>query len=160
MRRRRTTISAGGLLILLVALAAAHWLGTGTNQTKQNLPQPTPVASGVARTATEPSVTADRQTRIQEYFRKANEGLAETPLPAVMPKRDVSSALKAQIRRRDGYQCVICGSTTKLEVDHMVALMNGGRNDASNLATLCDECHTIKTRMDTSLRRHREKLRR
>lgn len=110
----------------------------------------TPAAAGLSAN--------DRQTRIQEYWRKANAGLAETPLPAVRSVRDVSTALKERIRKRDGNQCVICGSTLQLEVDHRVALENGGTNDAQNLATLCDDCHTIKTRMDHSLRRHREKL--
>ncbi len=114
--------------------------------------------SGPAATVSGGLLEAERQARIQEYWRAANAGLAETPLPAVKSVRNVSTSLKAQVRRRDGHRCVICGSTVQLEVDHKVALENGGGNDAANLATLCDGCHTIKTRMDHSLRRHREKL--
>lgn len=124
---------------------------------------PGPAASTASRVSA-PAATVsaglsegERQVRIQEYWRAANAGLAETPLPAVKSVRNVSTSLKAQIRRRDGHRCVICASTVQLEVDHKVALENGGGNDAANLATLCDGCHTIKTRMDHSLRRHREK---
>ncbi|MCE9614747.1 MAG: HNH endonuclease [Lentisphaerae bacterium] len=52
---------------------------------------------------------------------------------------------------RAGHRCVVCSSTVKLEVGHRRALMNGGDNSLSNLATLCDDCHTIKTRMDSRL---------
>jgi 5-methylcytosine-specific restriction endonuclease McrA len=38
-----------------------------------------------------------------------------------------------------------------LEVDHRRALMNGGDNSLDNLSTMCDACHTVKTRMDRSL---------
>ena len=60
-------------------------------------------------------------------------------------------------RARDANRCVVCGSREKLEVDHMRALMNGGDNRINNLSTLCDPCHTEKTRMDNSLRRKRKK---
>jgi hypothetical protein len=101
------------------------------------------------------SEEADR--RVQEYFRAANAGLAGKPLGAVHARK-VSDTIKEFILQRDGH-CIICGSTTKLEVDHKVALENGGTNDIGNLAALCDVCHTKKTTMDNSLRHHREKLR-
>jgi 5-methylcytosine-specific restriction endonuclease McrA len=59
-------------------------------------------------------------------------------------KRDVAASQRERVLQRDGNQCVICGSTLNLEVDHKRALMNGGDNSLSNLATLCNECHVIK----------------
>ena len=73
-------------------------------------------------------------------------------------ERDVSQSLKQKVKQRDDNRCVICGSTTKLEVDHRRALMNGGNNSFGNLGTLCDDCHTEKTKHDNSLRRKREKI--
>jgi 5-methylcytosine-specific restriction endonuclease McrA len=94
---------------------------------------------------------------LSEYFRSANAGLVSKPISAT-EKRNVSEATKRIVIARDGGGCVVCGSTLKLEVDHKVALMNGGTNDVSNLATLCDDCHLAKTKMDNSLRRQRQKV--
>jgi 5-methylcytosine-specific restriction endonuclease McrA len=99
-----------------------------------------------------------REQRINEYFRNANENVGALSCNQVMHDRGVPQSVKDYVKRRDGDRCVICGSTRQLEVDHKRALMNGGDNSDANLATLCDDCHTDKTRMDTSLRRKREKL--
>lgn len=101
---------------------------------------------------------AIRDQRIGDYFRRANENVGALSCDMTIKGREVPEPVKEAVKRRDGHRCVICGSTTKLEVDHKRALMNGGANDESNLATLCDDCHTEKTRMDNSLRRKRENL--
>ncbi|MFN3703025.1 HNH endonuclease [Thermomonas sp.] len=53
-----------------------------------------------------------------------------------------------EILKRDSYRCQICGKTAKdgarLEVDHKVAVANGGTNDDSNLWTLCFDCNSGK----------------
>ena len=59
---------------------------------------------------------------------------------------------------RDGWKCVVCGSSGPLELDHARALMNGGDNSLDNLHTLCHDCHVAKTRLDFALRRHRMDL--
>ena len=99
---------------------------------------------------------ADVRIRIQNYFRAANDNVGALSCSTRKTDRNVSQSTKSAIKRRDGNRCVACGSTRKLEVDHRRALMNGGSNDRANLATLCDECHTIKTRLDSSLRRKRK----
>lgn len=35
-----------------------------------------------------------------------------------------------------------------IEVDHVIALCNGGADDDSNLQGLCHDCHTAKTAND------------
>jgi len=102
--------------------------------------------------------SAIREQRLNEYFRQANENVGALSCDQTIYERDVSQSVKEFIKSRDGNQCVICGSTYKLEVDHKRALQNGGDNSIANLATLCDDCHTAKTRMDSSLRRKRERL--
>ena len=72
-------------------------------------------------------------------------------------KRNVSGSMRKRVLERDANCCVVCGSREKLEVDHKRALMNGGDNRINNLSTLCDPCHTEKTRMDNSLRGKRKK---
>jgi len=90
-----------------------------------------------------------REARIRSYFKAANSGVTRNSLETI--KRDVSGSQRRRVLARDGNRCVVCGSTAQLEVDHRQALMNGGDNSLDNLATLCDDCHTIKTRIDYRL---------
>jgi 5-methylcytosine-specific restriction endonuclease McrA len=48
---------------------------------------------------------------------------------------------RARIRKRDGNQCVNCGSSRNLSVHHILASRDGGNNDSTNLITLCSSCH-------------------
>lgn len=41
--------------------------------------------------------------------------------------------------------CSVCGSTERLEVDHVVPLSRGGTHDPGNLRVLCGTCHRRKT---------------
>jgi len=107
---------------------------------------------------TEPLKGAELEKKIYNYFRDANENVGALDCDVVIHERDVSQETKRYIKNRDGNQCVLCGSTVKLEVDHKRALMNGGDNSIANLATLCDDCHTDKTRLDNSMRRKRDRL--
>ena len=100
-----------------------------------------------------------RWKRLVEYFRSAN-GAEVLHWRGETTKRNVSSSKRKRVLARDKNRCVLCGSREKLEVDHKRALMNGGNNRINNLATLCDPCHTDKTRMDSSLRRKRKKMKR
>ncbi len=120
---------------------------SGSGYTTPNTLTPTYEDRGASQSTT--------YSRIGDYFRNANAGVVY--YKGGNTKRDVSGSQRVRVLRRDGYHCVICGSTYNLEVDHKRALMNGGDNSLDNLATLCDECHKIKTRMDNSLRRKREK---
>lgn len=51
--------------------------------------------------------------------------------------------------------CRICEAkgyvTAATEVDHIVALVNGGADDVDNLQSLCFDCHKDKTRADLGL---------
>lgn len=59
-------------------------------------------------------------------------------------------ALRLQALRRDGWQCVECGSRVRLEVDHVLPVRD--RPDLAftldNLQVLCSRCHTRKTASD------------
>lgn len=41
-------------------------------------------------------------------------------------------------------QCVVCPSTKRLHVDHILAIARGGSNDPSNLQILCHACNISK----------------
>ena len=44
--------------------------------------------------------------------------------------------------------CAMCKVAAATELDHIVALSNGGTNDEDNLQGLCAACHEIKTTAD------------
>lgn len=52
--------------------------------------------------------------------------------------------LRKQIFERDGYQCVDCGATERLECDHIIPVSKGGSNEEANLQTLCKPCNARK----------------
>lgn len=60
----------------------------------------------------------------------------------------MTPTLKEQIKRRDGYHCVICGKGvehgTTLEVDHIKPIALGGLSTPNNLRTLCYDCNRGK----------------
>ena len=53
--------------------------------------------------------------------------------------------------------CIECQSigrtTAATQVDHIVALVNGGQDSVSNMQALCDECHRLKTADDLGNKR-------
>lgn len=54
---------------------------------------------------------------------------------------------KEQIKKRDNYTCQCCfksGKGTKLEIDHIVPVFQGGNADVENSQTLCRECNFQK----------------
>ncbi|WP_315972696.1 HNH endonuclease [Aeromonas caviae] len=57
--------------------------------------------------------------------------------------------LRQVILVRDGYLCLTCLAlgiyTPATTVDHVVAKAHGGTDDPSNLASICDPCHGVKT---------------
>jgi len=60
---------------------------------------------------------------------------------------------KTRILFRDNHTCQKCGSHKELEVDHKVAIMNGGDMwDENNLWVLCNKCHKEKTKEDRKQR--------
>ena len=62
-------------------------------------------------------------------------------------------------RRSVDDKCVRCGFVpeimAQLHLDHIVAKMNGGKDEASNLQTLCANCHALKTHEDWQAKRKR-----
>jgi hypothetical protein len=63
-------------------------------------------------------------------------------------RKSISSKIRLLILERDGYRCRLCGKTakdTQLEVDHKIAVANGGTDSLDNLWTLCLECNRGKS---------------
>lgn len=59
--------------------------------------------------------------------------------------------IAASVRRRVLQNpCAVCGSGAFLEVDHIVALSDGGTDNESNLQCLCGTCNSIKITQKTN----------
>ena len=62
-------------------------------------------------------------------------------------KRNVTGLMKKKVAASQGWKCGNCQTTLDetYEVDHKLALFNGGSNDENNLVALCPHCHRKKT---------------
>jgi len=59
-------------------------------------------------------------------------------------RRAIPDRIKVFVWQRDGGKCVQCGSTEKLEYDHIIPLSRGGSNSARNIQLLCQDCNRRK----------------
>lgn len=73
--------------------------------------------------------------------------LASLPLPEKTSHaewRELRPRISPLVFRRDGNQCVYCGSTERLTVDHIKPQARGGDHHMSNLTTACRDCNSKK----------------
>jgi len=59
--------------------------------------------------------------------------------------RYVSETTKKIVFSRDGGICNCCGSSLKLEYDHITPFSCGGNSDVSNMQLLCQQCNRSKS---------------
>jgi 5-methylcytosine-specific restriction endonuclease McrA len=52
---------------------------------------------------------------------------------------------RTRIFRRDNEECVYCGSTKQLTLDHVIPRSRGGGNSWDNLVTCCHNCNVRKS---------------
>ena len=51
---------------------------------------------------------------------------------------------RARIFKRDGCVCKKCGTTTNLQLDHIIPVSKGGKDEDGNLQVLCASCNSSK----------------
>tara|TARA_B100000767_G_scaffold255496_1_gene261697 strand:- start:904 stop:1557 length:654 start_codon:yes stop_codon:yes gene_type:complete len=68
----------------------------------------------------------------------------------LVPKRVLSRSIRVELAYRQKYLCNVCQVLMKpdWEVDHIIALEDGGLDIATNLQCLCVPCHKEKTRLN------------
>lgn len=80
--------------------------------------------------------------------RPTKEWIGRRPESAAPPK------VRQRVRDRDGDVCRLCSTTIKpaesYELDHVIALINGGENKETNLSAVHKHCHMAKTRLDVA----------
>lgn len=83
--------------------------------------------------------------------------MAPRPTSEWIGKRPESVApprVRQRVRDRDGGICRLCSTAIKpaesFELDHIVALINGGANKETNLSAVHKHCHVAKTASDVA----------
>ena len=62
-------------------------------------------------------------------------------------RKALSKKIRFEVFKRDGFKCQYCGRSAPdvlLEVDHIVPVAEGGKNDLLNLVTSCKDCNRGK----------------
>jgi hypothetical protein len=62
-------------------------------------------------------------------------------------RKSISKKVRFEIFKRDSFTCQYCGRSAPdavLEVDHIIAVANGGNNEITNLITSCFDCNRGK----------------
>ena len=73
--------------------------------------------------------------------------LRSTPHESTKEKRNVTGLMKKKVAADQKWACGHCSQTLdeSYEVDHKLALFQGGTNELDNLIALCRNCHGKKT---------------
>ena len=77
----------------------------------------------------------------------SGRGLGYKPPKEKAKRIALSKKVRFDIFKRDGFACQYCGAappSATLHVDHIIPVVEGGKNDADNLVTACDGCNLGK----------------
>lgn len=94
--------------------------------------------SGLIRTKSESFRLAIKKGRMK--YKRLGPGMSAKEF-----RKGISLTLRYATFQKDGFRCTLCGHDVKdgvkLEVDHVVRPIKGGRNSLENLRTLCSACN-------------------
>lgn len=62
----------------------------------------------------------------------------------IVSRRTISEKLRSELLAKFNHSCVICGSTHRLQIDHIVPWSLGGLTEKENLQVLCQSCNLKK----------------
>lgn len=63
-------------------------------------------------------------------------------------RNPLTKSIRHEVFKRDGYRCLECGATnkdTRLHIDHIIPVAQGGSDELDNLQTLCQDCNLAKS---------------
>ena len=68
-----------------------------------------------------------------------------------MKRKAIPPKIRKAVRERDNYTCQYCGKKvygSQAQVDHILAVANGGANELENYITACKVCNRAKSDKD------------
>ncbi|MCW0489601.1 HNH endonuclease [Riemerella anatipestifer] len=89
-----------------------------------------------------------KQKKEKDLYRKVKEKMIDEgaiPKTKINKREHISQKVKDMVWNRDGGKCVECGSSEKLEFDHIVPFSKGGSNTYRNIQLLCEPCNRKKS---------------
>ena len=63
-------------------------------------------------------------------------------------RQNISKGLRFEVFKRDSFRCQYCGRSAPdviLEIDHILPVSQGGKNELLNLVTSCRDCNRGKS---------------
>ena len=84
---------------------------------------------------------------LNESWKTINSFLKKGKLPGPEKRKRKNlhySSLKWKIFKRDGFACRNCNSQEFLELDHIIPVSKGGKDEEENYQTLCKKCNVRK----------------
>lgn len=90
--------------------------------------------------------------KLEAELKVANE--RATKAEAAVGRRKIRCSESKRIACDQSYECNKCEEKLPFtwEIDHIVALADGGDNTRDNLQALCNNCHAAKTRLEEEKR--------
>ena len=88
----------------------------------------------------------DRNNYLEKKLKKLKKGHYNTSVKKV--RTPLTKSIRHEVFVKDGFKCVECGATnqqTRLHVDHILPVAQGGTDELSNLQTLCEACNLAKS---------------
>tara|TARA_B100000674_G_scaffold311502_1_gene258946 strand:- start:7240 stop:7776 length:537 start_codon:yes stop_codon:yes gene_type:complete len=87
--------------------------------------------------------------RFAKWFNKTYDNTL--PLIPKRDKRAYSTTHRIEVAYRTKYKCNMCDCLLPptFEIDHIVEIRDGGKDEFNNLQALCNNCHAKKTRANT-----------
>lgn len=62
-------------------------------------------------------------------------------------RKPIAKKVRFDVFKRDGFVCQYCGAhppSVLLQIDHIIPVVDGGKNDIDNLVTACQSCNSGK----------------
>lgn len=98
---------------------------------------------GIGAITSEPIMDGNVQVATRYHLPHEGTGLDISDGPAPAPRRKqaarktISSAKRLRVYQRDGFKCVVCGTSDRLSLDHIIPVSKGGTDVETNLQTMC-----------------------
>ncbi len=79
-----------------------------------------------------------------DRLRREIEAFENLDRADVARRERIPDAVRLFVWQRDQGKCVKCGSSDKLEFDHVIPIAKGGSNTERNIQLLCESCNRSK----------------